>query len=50
MSRDWSWTRAARLASVMGALKIGHRGGQNHRPARGDIERTLEAAFGDTLS
>ena len=31
----------ARLASVMGSIKIAHRGGQNHRPSRAEIARTL---------
>ena len=40
------WETAGQLASVMGAIKIEHRGGQNHAPSRADIVARLEAAFG----
>ena len=49
MARGWSWERCARLASLMGSIKIAHRGGQNHVPTREEIGRKLEAAFGDSL-
>jgi adenosine kinase len=49
MVRDWSWERSARLASVMGSIKIARRGGQNHRPTRDEIARGLREAFGDSL-
>jgi len=49
MARGWSWEKSARLASVMGALKIAHRGGQNHKPARGEIAARLHEAFGETI-
>jgi adenosine kinase len=49
MARSWSWMKSARLASVMGALKIAHRGGQNHRPARDAIAASFRDAFGETL-
>jgi adenosine kinase len=47
--RGWDWKRAAELASVMGSIKIAHRGGQNHRPDRAHIEARLKAAFGGSL-
>jgi adenosine kinase len=47
MARSWPWERSARLASVMGALKIAHRGGQNHRPSREVIADTYAGAFGE---
>jgi adenosine kinase len=47
--RGWEWGRCARLASLMGSIKIAHRGGQNHRPAREEIERRYQAAFGEQL-
>jgi len=31
---------------VMGAIKIGQRGGQNHAPAREEIEARFTRAFG----
>jgi len=49
MARDWSWERSARLASVMGSIKIARRGGQNHGPTREEIERKLADAFGEKL-
>ncbi|MDR3213710.1 MAG: carbohydrate kinase family protein [Azoarcus sp.] len=50
ISRGWDWLSCGRLATVMGAIKIGHRGGQNHRPAREDIAGVYCAAFGDLPS
>jgi adenosine kinase len=40
------WETTGRLAAVMGAMKIAHRGGQNHRPTRADIAARYRAAFG----
>jgi len=40
------WETTGRLAAVMGAIKIAHRGGQNHRPTRADIAARYRAAFG----
>ncbi len=48
-ARGWPWLRAARLASVMGAVKIGHRGGQNHAPTRAEIAERLRQNYGDSL-
>jgi adenosine kinase len=47
--RGWDWVRSAQLASVMGSIKISHRGGQNHRPSRDQIAARFQAAFGGTL-
>jgi adenosine kinase len=49
MAREWSWEKCGRLAAVMGAIKIAHRGGQNHRPDRADIARRFRDAFGEAL-
>jgi adenosine kinase len=49
IAQGWDWTRCGQLASVMGALKIEHRGGQNHAPSRAEISARLQAAFGWTL-
>jgi adenosine kinase len=46
IARGWDWPRTGRLASVMGALKIAHRGAQNHRANRGAIEARYRDAFG----
>ena len=45
----WDWPNTGRLGSVMGAIKIAHRGGQNHRPARSEIAQRLRDTYGDTL-
>lgn len=43
------WTLTGRLASLMGALKIASRGGQNHTPRRDEIAERFREAFGTTL-
>ncbi|MBN8779328.1 MULTISPECIES: carbohydrate kinase family protein [unclassified Thiobacillus] len=43
------WETAGQLASVMGAIKIEHRGGQNHAPSRQEIAGRLKITFGKTL-
>ena len=49
LARGWDWERCARLASVMGSIKIARRGGQNHKPTRDEIGRKLSESFGDSL-
>jgi adenosine kinase len=49
MARDWGWEKSARLASLMGSIKIAHRGGQNHRPGRDEIARSFREAFAEAL-
>jgi adenosine kinase len=49
MARGWDWRRSARLASLMGSIKIAHRGGQNHKVSREEIERRFLEAFGEGL-
>jgi adenosine kinase len=49
MARGWEWLKSARLASVMGSIKIAHRGGQNHRPDRTEIAARFRSAFGEAL-
>jgi adenosine kinase len=43
------WEKAGRLASLMGSIKIAHRGGQNHAPTRAQIDERYRAAFGHDL-
>ena len=43
-SMDWETT--GRLASLMGAIKIESRGGQNHAPSRTEIETRFAESFG----
>jgi adenosine kinase len=48
-ARGWDWRRSAQLASIMGSIKIGHRGGQNHRPSRDEIATRLRENFSQAL-
>lgn len=43
--RNWDWPACGRLASTMGAIKIAHRGGQNHKPTREEIENIYSRAL-----
>src|SRR5690606_7689722 len=49
MTQNWSWADSCRLASVMGAIKIEHRGPQNHAPDREEIAARLYASYGLSL-
>ena len=49
IAQGWDWVRTGQLASLMGSLKIAHRGGQNHKPTRTDIDNAYRAAFGSAL-
>ncbi|ARP96612.1 carbohydrate kinase family protein [Bordetella genomosp. 13] len=41
-----SWLDSARLANLMGAIKIASRGPQNHAPSRQQIDSLMRAAYG----
>ena len=43
----FDWQTTGRLASVMGSIKIAHRGGQNHAPSRDEIAERYATAFGE---
>ncbi len=43
------WDKSGRLASLMGAIKIAHRGGQNHKIEREDVAARYQRAFGHSL-
>jgi len=47
ISRGWDWPTCGRLASVMGAIKIASRGGQNHKPSKEEIEVIYTQALVD---
>ncbi len=49
IGRGWGWEKTGRLASLMGSIKIAHRGGQNHKPTRDDIAEHFERTFGQAL-
>jgi adenosine kinase len=46
LGKGMDWETTGRLASLMGAIKITHQGGQNHAPSRAEIEQRFEDAFG----
>jgi adenosine kinase len=46
IAHGWEWEKTGQLAAVMGAIKVAHRGGQNHSPSRGEIAGCFAAAFG----
>jgi len=45
IASGWDLPTAARLGALMGAIKIAHRGGQNHRPSREVIDARFRSAF-----
>ena len=47
IAAGWDLPMSARLAAVMGALKIAERGGQNYKPSRADIASRYREAFGE---
>jgi len=47
--QGWNVIKACRLASLMGAIKIDSRGGQNHRPTIDQIAQQFQQAFGENL-
>jgi adenosine kinase len=46
LTTGMDWLTTGRLASLMGAIKIAHQGGQNHTPSIGEIEDRFEREFG----
>ncbi|HVL76466.1 MAG TPA: carbohydrate kinase family protein [Noviherbaspirillum sp.] len=46
LTNGMDWETTGRLASLMGSIKIAHQGGQNHAPARAEIETRFAQAFG----
>jgi adenosine kinase len=49
LAQGWDWQTSGRLASVMGAIKIASRGGQNHKPSRTEISSRFRKAFGTDI-
>ena len=47
IAEGWDWQRTGQLASVMGALKIASRGGQNHTVDRDTVAALYAKAFGE---
>jgi adenosine kinase len=46
IAHGWEWERTGRIAAVLGAIKIGYRGGQNHPLDRDRIAARYHEAFG----
>jgi adenosine kinase len=46
IASGFDWPTTGRLASVMGAIKVASRGGQNHRPTRAEIGALYRKSFG----
>jgi adenosine kinase len=49
IQQGWDWETTGRLASLMGAIKIAQRGGQNHAPSKAEIGERFRAAFGRAM-
>lgn len=49
LTNGMDWLTAGRLASLMGAIKIAHQGGQNHAPSITEIEDRFQKEFGYRL-
>jgi adenosine kinase len=45
ISQGWDWPSTGRLASLLGTLKIGYKGGQNHVFSRDEIAARFKHAF-----
>ena len=46
IAQGFDWPACGRLASLLGSIKIAHRGGQNHRFSRDEIAERYREAFG----
>jgi len=46
ITQGWSWETTGRLASLLGAIKIAHKGAQNHVLTAAQIADRFEQAFG----
>ena len=50
IQHGWDWDTTGRLASLLGALKIAHRGGQNHRFTRAELAAQFQQHFGYSIN
>ncbi|MGE0876497.1 MAG: carbohydrate kinase family protein [Burkholderiales bacterium] len=46
ITNGWDWESTGRLGSLMGSIKIAHRGPQNHAPSKTEVEERFRKAFG----
>jgi adenosine kinase len=49
LAEGFDWRTTAGLASLLGAIKIAQRGGQNHRFTRDEIAQRYRDAFGSRI-
>lgn len=49
ISKQWAWDKTGRLASLLGAIKIASRGGQNHFFSRESLAQRFSTEFGIPL-
>jgi len=49
IASGFDWQKTGRLASLMGAIKVASRGGQNHSVSRDEINRLFRQNFGSDL-
>ncbi len=49
IAQGWDWRTTGRLASLMGAIKIASRGGQNHQVTRDEVGARYREAFGASI-
>jgi adenosine kinase len=49
IASGFDWQKTGRLASLMGAIKVASRGGQNHSAGRDEIRRLYRQNFGSDL-
>ena len=49
IAQGWDWPTTGRLASLMGAVKIGSRGGQNHQATKDELGALYREAFGASI-
>lgn len=50
IQRGWAWEATGRLASLMGSIKIAHRGGQNHDLTRAELMDAYRKHFGSSIT
>jgi len=50
IQQGWDWDTTGRLASLIGAIKIAHRGGQNHMPTRDGLCAQFKQHFGYAIT
>jgi adenosine kinase len=50
IQQGWDWETTGRLASLLGAIKIAHRGGQNHSLRRDELCAQFKQHFGYSIT